>query len=161
MSDHGSGPRSIANPEIDITDVYAFPSPERPGHLVLVMNMFPFKGPCHAAALLGRARLSDPLRPLQVASTGPSAAFAVGEEERAFSFTFGVPQALVGATAWCSRAPVTDRPASISSAWATRQERVAKGCASSPGAGWIRSSSTKGFPGGSGSIGGFRSKSPA
>jgi hypothetical protein len=42
MSDHGAGPRSIANPEIDITDVFAFPSPERPGNLVLVMNIFPF-----------------------------------------------------------------------------------------------------------------------
>lgn len=36
MSDHISGPRAIANPITDITDMYAFPSPERPGRLVLV-----------------------------------------------------------------------------------------------------------------------------
>ncbi len=36
MSDHISGPRALADPIADITDVYAFPSPERPGHLVLV-----------------------------------------------------------------------------------------------------------------------------
>ena len=42
MSDHISGPRALAEPVADITDVYAFPSPERPGHLVVVMNTLPF-----------------------------------------------------------------------------------------------------------------------
>jgi len=45
MSDHISGPRALAEPIADITDVYAFPSPERPGHLVLVMNTLPFAQP--------------------------------------------------------------------------------------------------------------------
>ena len=49
MSDHISGPRALADPIADITDVYAFPSPERPGRLVLVMNTLPF------------AKLSNPL----------------------------------------------------------------------------------------------------
>jgi hypothetical protein len=31
MSDHISGPRAIAGPVSDITDTYAFPSPESPG----------------------------------------------------------------------------------------------------------------------------------
>ncbi len=94
MSDHGAGPRSIANPEIDITDVFAFPSPERPGHLVLVMNIFPFKE-IEASRLLFSDALDYRIRvrPIRVASTGPSAAFTVGEEERAFSFIFEVPQA--------------------------------------------------------------------
>ena len=30
MSDHISGPRALADPIADITDVYAFPSPEQP-----------------------------------------------------------------------------------------------------------------------------------
>ena len=30
VSDHISGPRALAEPIADITDVYAFPSPERP-----------------------------------------------------------------------------------------------------------------------------------
>ena len=42
LSDHISGPRALADPIADITDVYAFPSPEREGHLVLVMNTLPF-----------------------------------------------------------------------------------------------------------------------
>jgi hypothetical protein len=42
VSDHISGPRALADPIADITDVYAFPSPGRPGHLVLVQNTLPF-----------------------------------------------------------------------------------------------------------------------
>jgi hypothetical protein len=42
VSDHISGPRALAHPIADITDFYAFPSPERPGWLVLVMNTLPF-----------------------------------------------------------------------------------------------------------------------
>jgi len=42
VSDHISGPRALADPIADITDVYAFPSPDRPGWLVLVMNTLPF-----------------------------------------------------------------------------------------------------------------------
>ena len=45
MSDHISGPRALAEPIADITDVYAFPSPEGPGRLVLVMNTLPFAQP--------------------------------------------------------------------------------------------------------------------
>ena len=41
MSDHFSGPAVIADPAVDITDFYAFPSPERPGNLVLIMDVFP------------------------------------------------------------------------------------------------------------------------
>jgi hypothetical protein len=41
MSDHISGPRALANPVADITDVYAFPSPEQADRLVLVLNTLP------------------------------------------------------------------------------------------------------------------------
>lgn len=44
MSDHGSGPRALADSTIDITDMYVFPSPERPGALALVLNAVPFAG---------------------------------------------------------------------------------------------------------------------
>ena len=58
MSDHISGPRALADPIADITDVYAFPSPERPGHLVLVMNTLPFAKVSNAA--LGGPHLPVP-----------------------------------------------------------------------------------------------------
>ena len=41
MSDHFSGPAVMGDPAVDITDFYAFPSPERSGNLVLIMNVFP------------------------------------------------------------------------------------------------------------------------
>src|SRR6201998_984107 len=41
MSDHFSGPAVMGDPAVDITDFYAFRSPERPGNLVLIMDAFP------------------------------------------------------------------------------------------------------------------------
>jgi hypothetical protein len=35
----------MGDPAVDITDFYAFPSPERPGNLVLIMNVFPLATP--------------------------------------------------------------------------------------------------------------------
>ena len=68
MSDHISGPRALADPIGDITDVYAFPSPGHPGRLVLVMNTLPFAS--------ADARFSDGLvyrfrlRPAEVEASG-------------------------------------------------------------------------------------------
>src|SRR5437764_7915393 len=79
MSDHISGPRALADPIADITDVYAFPSPERPGHLVLVMNTLPFAQPSDGPSdgLVYRFRL----RPLTAASPADRLPFTVGAEE--------------------------------------------------------------------------------
>ena len=70
MSDHISGPRALAEPIADITDVYAFPSPERPGHLVLVMNTLPFAKP--SDALVGRSHLSVPAATADAHARGPT-----------------------------------------------------------------------------------------
>src|SRR6266508_2809458 len=78
VSDHISGPRALAEPISDITDVYAFPSPERSGHLVLVLNSLPFAQPS--------ARFSDGLvyrfrlRPVTAAAGDNPALFVVGAE---------------------------------------------------------------------------------
>ena len=75
MSDHISGPRALADPIADITDVYAFPSPERPGRLVLVMNTLPFAKPdAFSDGLIYRFRL----RPLAAARHGDAAPFDGG-----------------------------------------------------------------------------------
>src|SRR5262245_47244742 len=86
MTDHFSGPRAIAGPEGDICDLYAFPSPVRPGRLVMVMNVLPNAGPAAAfsEAIVCRFRL----RPLVVAARGPAVAFAFGPEETVFDVTF-------------------------------------------------------------------------
>jgi hypothetical protein len=78
VSDHISGPRALADPIGDITDVYAFPSPGRPGRLVLVMNTLPF-APADARfsdGLVYRFRL----RPAEVDTIGRRVAAAEAPE---------------------------------------------------------------------------------
>ncbi len=90
MSDHGSGPRASADPVIDITDFYAFPSPERPGNLVLAMNVFPFAMP--TALFSDAVDYRFRLRPVQVGSSGDRPSFAVGASEGIVSVTFSAPR---------------------------------------------------------------------
>ncbi len=89
MSDHISGPRALAEPIADITDVYAFPSPERPGHLVLVLNTLPFAKPSDLLSdgLVYRFRL----RPLATSSPGDPVPFAVSGEEFVVDCVFSPP----------------------------------------------------------------------
>src|SRR6266566_6141266 len=90
MSDHISGPRAIADPVTDITDVFAFPSPENRRHLVLIMNVFPYAGPsaCFSDAVTYRFRVRS------VSFAPNKRAFAVVADEFAFDFTFDVPAGL-------------------------------------------------------------------
>ncbi len=41
-SDHLDGPNAIAHPSADITDVFAFTSPENPTHVILAMTVTPY-----------------------------------------------------------------------------------------------------------------------
>ncbi len=99
MSDHISGPRALAEPIADITDVYAFPSPERPGHLVLVVNTLPFAKPSDLLSdgLVYRFRL----RPL-TASPGDPVPFAAGAEEFVFDCVFSPPAGAGGQDGTCT-----------------------------------------------------------
>ena len=89
MSDHISGPRALAEPIADITDVYAFPSPERAGQLVLVLNTLPFAKPSDPLSdgLIYRFRL----RPLTASAPGDPGPFAVRPEEFVFDCVFSPP----------------------------------------------------------------------
>jgi hypothetical protein len=68
MSDHFSGPRALADPTADISDVFAFPAPETPHHLVIVMDVFGKAGPSavFSDAVIYRFRI----RPVDIAATG-------------------------------------------------------------------------------------------
>ena len=88
MSDHNSGPRALADPVVDITDVYAFPSPEQPGLLVLVLNVFPSAEP--AALFSDAVDYRFRLRPVTIPRE-TAAAFAVGETEYIVSCRFAGP----------------------------------------------------------------------
>ena len=105
MSDHFSGPRALADPAADICDIYAFPSPERPGRLVLVMTLFPYasSNALFSDAVICRFRL----RPVTIAATGSGAGFAVGEQELTFDCTFEVPARGEGGEGLVQRATCT------------------------------------------------------
>jgi Domain of unknown function (DUF4331) len=92
MSDHFSGPRAIAGPAGDICDLYAFPSPERSDHMVLVLNVLPQASPdSHfSEAIVYRFRL----RPVTISGVGAAAAFpfAGEDQELVFSCHFEAPR---------------------------------------------------------------------
>jgi len=98
MSDHFSGPRAIADPAADIADLYVFPSPERPGYLVLVMTVFPaaVPGALFSDAVLYRFRL----RPVTVANAGARPGFEVSQTEYPFTCAFAAPVKEDGGEAW-------------------------------------------------------------
>src|SRR5215471_1969209 len=89
MSDHFSGPRALSDPAADITDVYAFPAPDSPDQLVLVLDVFGKSGPSavFSDAVIYRFRI----RPVEIAALGPDAAFAPSQSELTFDCTFDVP----------------------------------------------------------------------
>lgn len=91
MSDHISGPRALSDPIADITDVYAFPSPEAPGRLALVLNTLPMAKPSDlfSAGLLYRFRLR-PLTPPAGEAAGWS--FAPGDDELVLDCVFDPPE---------------------------------------------------------------------
>lgn len=89
MSDHASGPRAFADPVVDITDMYAFPSPQRSAVLVLVLNVFPFAG---TTALFSDAvEYRFRIRPATVARTETGSPFSIAEKEYTIGCRFAVP----------------------------------------------------------------------
>ncbi|QHA04691.1 DUF4331 domain-containing protein [Streptomyces broussonetiae] len=89
MSDHLSGTRAVADPAIDLTDLYAFPSPSRPGRLVLVLDVFPSAWP--GALFSDAASYRFRVRPVSVPMGHSGALFDVGADEFALTCTFSAP----------------------------------------------------------------------
>ncbi|HTE73781.1 MAG TPA: DUF4331 family protein [Actinomycetes bacterium] len=89
MSDHISGPRALADPIADITDVYAFPSPQQAGRLVLVMNTLPMARPTDlfSEGLLYRFRV----RPLELPGADSGWKFVPAEDEYVLDCVFSTP----------------------------------------------------------------------
>jgi len=95
MSDHNSSPRAVAEPAIDIGDLYAFPSPARSGQLVLLMNVFPNAQP--GALFSDAASYRFRVRPVTISSGGPASRFEVGTGEYDIACTFAAPVTTNGA----------------------------------------------------------------
>ncbi|MFD5754763.1 DUF4331 family protein [Streptomyces sp. NPDC127044] len=89
MSDHLSGTRALADPAIDLTDLYAFPSPSRSGRLVLVMNVFPNARP--GALFSDAASYRFRVRPASVPMGDSGSLLDVGTDEFALTCTFSIP----------------------------------------------------------------------
>ena len=86
MSDHVDGPRSIGDPAGDLSDLFAFTSPEDAARTVLVLCVFPFAG---ASAIFSNAvNHSLVLRPVTVGGIGEAAKFQAGDPEYRFSCRF-------------------------------------------------------------------------
>jgi hypothetical protein len=86
MSDHIDGPRQIGDPSVDLTDLFAFTSPENAGRTVVAANAFPSAG---ASALFSNAAYyAIALRRAAVAGMGDAAKFKTGDEEFRFSCRF-------------------------------------------------------------------------
>jgi len=88
MSDHIDGPRQIGDPAADLTDLFAFTSPDNPAHTVVAANIFPSAG---VSAMFSNAiSHSIVVRRVTVAGTGNDAKFKPGDKEYRFSCQFGV-----------------------------------------------------------------------
>ena len=95
MSDHNNSPRAVAEPAIDLTDFYVFPSPSRPGQLVLVMGVFPNARP--GALFSDAASYRFRVRPVTIPAGGPGSRFEVGTDEYDITCTFAAPGTTDGA----------------------------------------------------------------
>src|SRR6516164_2821041 len=86
MSDHIDGPRVIGDPAADLTDLFAFTSPENPSRIVLAANVFPTCGP--DAIFSNAITHSIVVRRAKVAGLGDAAKFETSDPEIRFSFRF-------------------------------------------------------------------------
>ena len=88
MSDHIDGPRQIGDPSADLTDLFAFTSPENPARTVLAADVFPTCG--NEAIFSNAITHSIVVHRASVAGLGDSAKFETSGPEIRFSFTFDV-----------------------------------------------------------------------
>jgi Polyketide cyclase / dehydrase and lipid transport/Domain of unknown function (DUF4331) len=106
MADHVDGPRSIGDPSIDLTDLFAFTSPENADRTVLAVDVFPSAG---TSAMFSNAAFHTiAVRRVNVTGVGDAAAFKAGAEEYRFACRFdtleritGQPQPIQRATLVC------------------------------------------------------------
>jgi len=89
MTDHNSSPRAVAEPAIDIADFYVFPSPSRPGQLVLVMSVFPNARP--GVLFSDAASYRFRVRPVTIPGIEPGSRVEVGTDEYTITCTFTAP----------------------------------------------------------------------
>ena len=86
MSDHIDGPRQMGDPSADLSDLFAFTSPENPARTVIAACVFPSAGT--SAMFSNAVDYAFAMRRVTVAGLGDAAKFQPGEEEIRFSCRF-------------------------------------------------------------------------
>src|SRR5262245_2200980 len=86
MSDHVDGPRSIGEPAADLTDLFAFTSPENSARTVLAACVFPSAG--ENAIFSNVIDYSLVVRRVTPTGVGNAAKFQPTDNEIRFSFQF-------------------------------------------------------------------------
>src|SRR5277367_1880912 len=86
MSDHVDGPHSIGEPAADLTDLFAFTSPEDPSRTVLAACVFPAAG--ESAIFSNAIEYSIVVRRVTVVGLGNTAKFQPADSEMRFTFRF-------------------------------------------------------------------------
>jgi hypothetical protein len=87
MTDHVDGPRQIGDPSADLSDLFAFTSPENPARTVLALCVFPSAG---SSAMFSNAiNHSFAVRRLSITGAGLAARFKADDQEIRFSCRFG------------------------------------------------------------------------
>jgi hypothetical protein len=87
MTDHVDGPRQIGDPSADLTDLFAFTSPENPDRTVVALCVFPSAG---SSAMFSNAiDHAIVVRRVSIVGTGNAARFKPDDQEIRFTCRFG------------------------------------------------------------------------
>ncbi|HTV66571.1 MAG TPA: DUF4331 family protein [Bryocella sp.] len=87
MTDHVDGPRQIGDPSADLTDLFAFTSPENPEHTVVALCVFPSAG--SSAMFSNAVDHVIAIRRVNIVGTGYAGRFKTDEQEIRFTCKFG------------------------------------------------------------------------
>jgi len=87
MTDHVDGPRQIGDPSADLTDLFAFTSPENSERTVVALCVFPSAG---SSAMFSNAiDHAIAVRRVSIVGTGNAARFKADDQEIRFICRFG------------------------------------------------------------------------
>ena len=88
-ADHVDGPITIQHPVADISDLFAFPSPKKPGHLVVAMDVYPFVS--NKGHFSDKVTYSFALKRVKQTGTGINSALLPTGDEFRFTCDFITP----------------------------------------------------------------------
>lgn len=146
-SDHIDGPVTTKHRVGDLSDLYAFPTPGKTGHLTLILNTYPVVEP--SGHFSDKVTYTLFLRKAAIRGSGDSAAFATSDEV-SISCSFVTPPEHEGHTVTCKSSNglvAENQYQKVTELRSGDSMRVFAGMRSDPfffNAGWAKAASTKG-----------------